>query len=443
MGQQRFESRRKQLAKQMGSNTIAVLATAPVAIRNRDTEYPFRPDSDFFYLTGFPEPEAVMVLVAEKKAPPRFLLFCRERNPEKEIWDGRRAGQEGAVKLHGAHEAYPIAKLDEMMPTLLENRSTVYYAVGRSKEFDERLVGWRNQVLQKTRTGVRAPMQLCALESIVHEMRLRKDTDEMATMRRAAAISATAHRRAMEVCQPGMQEYEIEAELLHEFTRQGSRSPAYESIVASGENACILHYRENTDTLYDGDLLLIDAGCEFGGYASDITRTFPINGRFTPAQKAIYQLVLDAQDAAIAKAKPGKRWNEPHDAAVAVLTRGLVKLGLLKGRTDNLIKEGAYRRFYMHRTGHWLGMDVHDVGDYRVDDKWRKFERGMVFTVEPGLYIAPHSKGVGKEWWGIGVRIEDDVLITAQGCQVITAAAPKRVEEIEALMARAALRRRA
>jgi len=432
-----FAKRRAHLLRAIGRDAIAILPTASAALRNRDVEYPYRPDSDFYYLTGFPEPEAVAVLLDQGSEGKRYILFCRDRDPAKEIWDGRRAGQAGARRRYGADEAYSIDKLEEILPKLIENRSVIYYPMGKDAAFDERVMGWRNTVRARARAGVRSPERVVAIEEILHDMRLRKDRTELATMRRAAQISARAHCRAMALCRPSMTEYQIEAELLHEFMRHGSRFPAYGSIVASGANACILHYRENDATLKDGDLLLIDAGCELDGYASDITRTFPINGRFSPAQRAIYELVLAAQYAAIAKVRPGKRWNEPHDAAVKTLTAGLVKLGLLKGKVDKLIEEGAYRRFYMHRTGHWLGMDVHDVGDYRVADRWRKLEPGMVLTVEPGLYIAPRSKGVDKKWWGIGVRIEDDVVVTRNGCEILSKDVPKDPDEIEALIAKA------
>ena len=433
--------RRQRLAKAMGPHSAAIVVAAPALIRNRDTEHVYRQDSDFAYLTGFPEPEAVAVILRDASVKPVTILFCRDRNPEREIWDGKREGQDGARKNFGIDDAFSISQIDELLPRLLENRRAVYWDFGKLKEWDDKLGVWCNTVKQKSRAGVRAPEQFFSLDAIVHEMRLRKDAHEVAIMRRAARISAQAHRRAMQQCHVGLHEYEIEAELLHEFTRFGSRAPAYPSIVAGGANACVLHYRDNNAMLNNGDLLLIDAGCEIDNYASDITRTFPVNGTFTPAQRAVYELVLKAQHAAIAKVRPGKRWNEPHDTAVQVLTTGMVKLGLLKGRVSKLIKDGAYRRFYMHRTGHWLGMDVHDVGEYRVDNKWRKLEPGMVLTVEPGMYIAPRSKGVAKEWWGIGVRIEDDVLVTRTGHDVLTAFAPKTVNDIEALMAHGARQR--
>jgi Xaa-Pro aminopeptidase len=427
--------RRTQLVHAMGRDSIAIIATSPTAFRNRDVEYPYRADSDFYYLTGFPEPESVAVITSENGRQGRFILFCRDRDREKEIWDGRRAGQAGAREFYGADESYSIGELDQRLPGLLENRRVVYYPMGRDPAFDQRLMGWRNQVRSRGRAGIRAPEHTVGIEEVLHEMRLRKDRSEIDVMRRAARISAAAHQRAMYACRPQMREYQIEAELLHEFARQGSRFPAYGSIVAGGANACILHYRENDAPLRDGDLLLIDAGCELDGYASDITRTFPVNGRFSPAQRRLYDVVLAAQLAAIECVKPGVRWNEPHDVAVKVLTAGLVKLGLLKGRPSELIKEGAYRRFYMHRTGHWLGMDVHDVGDYRADGEWRPLEPGMVLTVEPGLYVAPSSRGVDKQWWGIGIRIEDDVLVTAKGHEVLSRDAVKNADDIEAFMA--------
>ena len=433
--------RRQQLAKAMVSHSAAIIVAAPALLRNRDTEHVYRQNSDFHYLTGFPEPEAVAVVVRDGSAKPRLIMFCRERNPEREIWDGKREGQDGARKHFGADEAYSIDQIENVLPRLLENRQAVYWDYGARQEWDEKVSGWCNVVKAKVRIGVSAPTHFFSLDALVHAQRLHKDPHEIALMRRAARISAQAHRRAMQQCQAGMAEYEIEAELLYEFTRFGSRAPAYPSIVAGGENACVLHYRENNATLQDGDLLLIDAGCEIDHYASDITRTFPVSGTFTPAQRSIYELVLKAQYAAIAKVKPGKRWNEPHDTAVRVLTQGLVKLGLLNGPLNKLIKDGAYRRFYMHRTGHWLGMDVHDVGDYRVDNKWRRLEPGMVLTVEPGLYIAPRSKDVDKQWWGIGVRIEDDVLVTRTGNDVLSDFVPKNVPEIEALMAYGARQR--
>jgi Xaa-Pro aminopeptidase len=402
-------------------------------MRNRDVEYPYRCDSDFYYLTGFAEPEAVAVLVPGRPQG-EFILFCRERDPLMETWYGRRAGTEGAVAQYGADDAFPITDIDEILPGLLESRERVFYTMGASPEFDTRVISWVREIRSRERSGAHAPDEFVGLDHLVHDMRLYKSRAEIKQMRTAANIAAAAHKRAMQACRPGMMEYEVEAEFLHEFRRHGCE-PAYSSIVGGGENGCILHYRENDAALRDGDLLLIDAGAEYQYYASDITRTFPVNGRFSAAQKLLYNLVLDAQLAAIAEVVPGNHWNAPHDAAVKVLTKGLVKLGLLKGRPAQLIKDGAYRRFYMHRTGHWLGMDVHDVGDYKVGEEWRVLEPGMVLTVEPGLYIPLGSKGVAKKWQGIGIRIEDDVLVTREGNEVLSKAAPKSVDEIEALMA--------
>lgn len=430
-----FSGRRIRFARQMGASSIAVIAAGQEKYRNRDSDYPFRSHSDFLYLCGFPEPEAVLVIVnGGGREKLRTVLFCRPRDALREIWDGRRAGPEGAKKHYGADEAYPIDEIDTQLPKLLSNKRRLFYAWGSDAVFDERVNGWRNRVALQARSGVAAPQEMISPDVILHEMRLFKDASEVQTMRRAAQISAGAHRRAMMTCRPGKFEYEIEAELLYEFTRQGSRSPAYSSIVGGGENGCILHYRENNAKLCSGDLLLIDAGAELDGYASDITRTFPVNGRFSKEQRALYNIVLAAQKAAIAAVKPGKPWNAPHDAAVRVLAKGLIALGLLKGDLADVIKNEKYKKFYMHRTGHWLGMDVHDVGEYKVDGKWRKLRPGMVLTVEPGLYIAAGTKGVAKKWWNIGIRIEDDVLVTRGGCDVLSRDAPKEPDEIEAIM---------
>ncbi len=429
-----FIQRRKKLLKQIGRNAVAILPTATEKIRNRDAEYPFRADSDFYYLTGFCEPEAVAVFIPGRKAG-EYVLFCRERDPLRETWNGRRAGLEGAVSQYGAQESHPITEIDTILPELLENRERVYYTIGKDEHFDKRLIDWVNKVRQKSRSGILAPQEFVALDPILHEMRLRKSRGEIALMRKAANISAEAHIKAMQTCRPGMQEHAVEAELLHTFTKHGC-PPAYTSIVGGGENACILHYTENNAVLKDGDLLLIDAGAELDCYASDITRTFPVNGRFSKEQKILYEIVLRAQLAAISKVKPGNHWNQPHEAAVRELTKGLVANKLLRGSVQDNIKAEKYKKFYMHRTGHWLGLDVHDVGDYKVNGKWRTLEPGMVLTVEPGLYIAPEMKGIAKKWLGIGIRIEDDVLVTDTGCEVLSRKAPKTVEEIEAIMAR-------
>jgi len=427
-----FARRRRRLAQALGGDAIVVVPAATERLRNRDVEYPFRQDSDFLYLTGFPEPEAFAVLVPGREAG-EYVLFCRDRDPDKETWNGRRAGPEGAVSDYGADCAFPIGDIDEILPGLMENRSTLCAPFGRSEALDHRLFGWVNQVRAKARAGVRAPREFVALEHHLHEQRLFKQPAELRMMRHAASISTGAHIRAMQACRPGLHEYAIEAELLHEFRRHGTE-PAYHSIVGGGENGCILHYVENRAPLRAGDLLLIDAGCEYQGYASDITRTFPVSGRFSPAQKEAYELVLEAQQAAIAKVAPGNHWNDPHDAAVGVLTRGLKELGILKGTPSQLIKSEAYKPYYMHRTGHWLGLDVHDVGDYRVGEAWRLLEPGMVMTVEPGLYFGPQARAPGR-FRDIGIRIEDDVAVTVGGHEILSDACPRTVTEIESCMA--------
>lgn len=436
-----FARRRRQLMDMMTPNSIAIIPAARERIRNRDVEYAFRQDSDFYYLSGFGEPESVVALIPEREHG-EYVLFCRERNREMEIWNGYRAGPEGAVRQYGADDAFPITDLDEILPGLIEGRERVYYAMGRDPEFDRHVMEWVNTIRAKVRSGAHPPGEFIALDHVLHEMRLYKSTQEIAVMEKAAGISAAAHVRAMQVCEPGMYEYQLEAEFLHEFTRHGSRSPAYSSIVGGGANACILHYRENNAVLNDGDLVLIDAGCELEHYASDITRTFPVNGKFSPQQKAVYEIVLAAQYAAIKAVKPGNHWNAPHEAAVREITKGLVKVGLLTGKVDELIKTEAYRAFFMHRTGHWLGMDVHDVGDYKVEGEWRTLEAGMVLTVEPGIYISPDNTQVDEEWRGIGVRIEDDVVVTGRGHKVLTDGVPKEVDEIEDLMAKARKQRK-
>ncbi|AQZ94579.1 Xaa-Pro aminopeptidase [Halopseudomonas phragmitis] len=433
---QEYARRRKSLMAQMEPNSIAVLPAAPVYIRNRDAEYIYRQDSDFQYLTGFPEPEAVAVLMPGREHG-EYILFCREKDKERELWDGYRAGQDGAVVEYGADDAFPINDIDDILPGLIEGRERVYYAMGANQDFDRRLTNWINVIRSKARQGAQPPNEFVALDHLLHDMRLYKSAAELKVMQAAAQISAQAHIRAMQICRPGLYEYQLEAELQHEFMRNGSRAPAYASIVAAGRNACILHYTENTSQIRDGDLILIDAGCELDCYASDITRTFPASGRFSPEQRAIYDIVLEAQEAAFAAIAPGRHWNEAHEATVQVITAGLVRLGLLKGEVDELIASEAYRAFYMHRAGHWLGMDVHDVGDYRVGGEWRVLEPGMVMTVEPGIYVAPDNEDVPRKWRGIGVRIEDDVVVTRSGCEILTGGVPKQADEIEALMAAA------
>ena len=434
MEKREFQRRRKRVMDIVDVGGIAIQPTAPEKVRNRDVFFPHRADSDFFYLTGFPEPEAVLVLVPDRPQG-EYLLFCRESDPDQETWHGRRAGLDGACEYYGADDAFPIDDLEDILPGLLENKDRIYYTMGRYPDFDQRLVGWITDISTKGRAGIHAPDQFVSLAHVLHESRLYKSRQEIKAMKKAATIAAAGHCRAMQICQPGMYEYEIEAELLHTFMCNGSRWPAYPSIVGGGANGCILHYVDNSDQLKDGDLLLIDAGAEYDCYASDITRTFPVNGEFTKEQKDIYEIVLQAQLDAIAEVKPGNTWNEPHDAAVETITRGLVDLGLLKGRLSKLIKDEAYRPFYMHKTGHWLGMDVHDVGEYKIGDDWRTFEPGMVTTIEPGIYLSETLRGLPKRYANIGIRIEDDVLVTKSGHDVLTSGVPKEVAAVEALMA--------
>ena len=431
--QSEFSRRRKQLMRMMGKDSIAIIPTTSEQLRNRDVEFPFRADSDFYYLTGFDEPDAVAVLVPKRKHG-EYLLFCRERDPAMETWTGRRAGTAGAVDVYGADDAFPIADIDDILPGLMEDSEQVFYTMGARPEFDKSVMEWVNRIRQGNRSGARTPDKFVALEHLLHDMRLYKSRAEVRAMRKAARVACKGHRRAMQTCRPGMYEYEIDAELLHEF-RCAGMVPAYQSIVGGGENGCVLHYTRNSDKLAEGDLLLIDAGAEYDCYASDITRTFPVNGRFSAPQKALYEVVLSAQKAAIKQVRAGNHWNAPHMAAVRVITRGLVKLGILKGKPAELIKKEAYRRFYMHRTGHWLGMDVHDVGDYKVGGEWRVLEPGMVLTVEPGIYIPAGIRGVAKKWWNTGIRIEDDVLVTRDDPDVLSDDVPRTVAEIEALMA--------
>ncbi len=428
-----FMTRRQLMAEKMRGG-VAIIPTAPEQLRNRDAHYPYRFDSYFYYLTGFKEPEAVLVIVAasDKKAA-RQLLFCRDKDKEREIWDGFRYGPDLAKETFKFDEAYSVARLDDMMSEILTDQPAVYSAIGHNPAWDRRVTGWLNQVRQQSRSGVTAPSEIRDYRILLDEMRLIKDETEVSIMRRAADISVQAHRCAMQKTRPDCYEYEIEAELLYTFHRHGAQAPAYTSIVAGGANACILHYIENNAQLKSGDLLLIDAGCELHGYASDITRTFPVNGRFSPAQKDVYQLVLAAQQAAIDKVKPDNTWDDPHQAALKVLVQGFVDFGLCQGSVDSVLESEDYKRFYMHRTGHWLGMDVHDAGEYKKHGKWRVLQPGMTLTVEPGCYIRP-ADNVPKHFWDIGVRIEDDVLVKTGGNELLTATAPKKVTEIEELM---------
>jgi Xaa-Pro aminopeptidase len=427
-----FARRRRQLTRLIGRDSIAILPAAPVRHRNNDVEYAYRQDSDFHYITGFAEPESVAVLIPGREQA-EYVMFVRERDSARETWDGRRAGPAGATRDFSADDAFPIGDIDEIIPGLLENRTKVFYTMGVYADFDQRVVGWVNGLRTQARNGRHIPQEFVALDPVLHDMRLFKSRAELELLRESARIAAAAHVRAMRFCRPGRREYEVMAELVHEFRRYNADT-SYHPIVGGGPNSCILHYRDNNQTLKDGDLLLVDAGCEYECYASDITRTFPVNGRFSPEQRAVYEVVLEANEAAIAKVKPGNDWNAPHMAAVHVITQGLVKLGLLAGRVSKLERDGAYRRFFMHRTGHWLGMDVHDVGDYKVGDEWRVLEPGMVMTIEPGIYIPAGSRGVPKRMHNIGIRIEDDVVVTRTGVEVLTSQAPKSVEAIEAVM---------
>lgn len=438
--QSEYSRRRKMLMSLMEPGSIAILPSGQEKVRSRDTDFGFRQDSDFAYLSGFGEPASVMVLIPGREHG-EFVMFCRERDREREIWDGYRSGPEGAVADFNANDAFPIDDIDDILPGLIEGRERVYYAMGRDQEFDQQVMTWVNSIRAKVRAGAIPPGEFLDLNHFLHDMRLYKSSAESQLMAKAGKISANAHVRAMEYCQPGVMEYQLEAEILHEFAMNGARDPAYSTIVGGGENACVLHYVENSQALKNGDLVLIDAGCELNGYAADITRTFPVNGKFTPEQKALYELTLNAQQAAIDTIKPGRHWNEPHEVSVRVITEGLVALGLLQGDVGALIDAESYKAFYMHRIGHWLGMDVHDVGDYKVGGQWRVLEPGMCMTVEPGIYVSPDNTDVEARWRGIGIRIEDDVLITKNGCEILSLDAPKSVAAIEALMARAAEKR--
>ncbi|QWD72230.1 aminopeptidase P N-terminal domain-containing protein [Polynucleobacter sp. UB-Raua-W9] len=446
-----YQERRNALAKLIYTKTgggIAVISTAPELARNRDSEFPYRHDSDFFYLTGFEEPGASLVIVVkggDKTHQVQSHLFCRPKDPEREIWDGIRLGPEAAPTMLGIEYAHSNQELDHKLGELLANQDAIYIRLAESAEADRRLRHWMKQVRGQGRSGINPPSEFHDVEALIHEMRLFKDEHEIDIMRRAAAISARAHIRAMQICRPGMREYQLEAELLHEFRNSGAQSVAYNSIVAGGANSCILHYRAGSTELRNGELCLIDAGCELDGYASDITRTFPVNGKFTGPQRALYDITLAAQEAAIAMARPGNTFMQPHEAALTVLTQGLLDENLLKlselGSLENAIETGAYRRFYMHRTSHWLGMDVHDVGSYREhtenslqeEKPWRILKRDMVITIEPGLYIRP-ADDIDAAFWNIGIRIEDDAVINDSGCELISRGVPVNADEIEAIM---------
>ncbi|MDH3747088.1 MAG: Xaa-Pro aminopeptidase [Gammaproteobacteria bacterium] len=429
---QEFARRRNQLMRMVGRDGVAILPSAPVRMRSRDVEYRYRQDSDFYYLSGFAEPDAVAVLVPGRKNG-EYVLFCRERDEEKELWDGARAGPDGAIESYGVDDAFPIDDIDDILPGIIESCTRVYYTMGMYTDFDIRIADWINSLRSRESKGVHTPQEFVALDHLLHDMRLYKSRAEVSAMRKSAKVAVGAHERAIRTVRAGLYEYEVEAEFRHEF-RRSDAWVSYNPIVGSGANSCTLHYVDNNQQLADGDLLLIDAGCELDYYASDITRTIPVNGKFSPEQRAVYDIVLEAQLAAIDKTRKGNHWNEPHDAAVKIITRGLKRLGLLNGTPAKLIKDGAYRQFFMHRTGHWIGMDVHDVGDYKVGDQWRLLEPGMVTTVEPGIYIAAQSN-IPTRFHNIGIRIEDDVLVTTKGPDVLSKGLVKHPDEIEAMMA--------
>ena len=429
-----YSARRKELMSLMHSNSIAIISAAPEKVRSRDTHYPYKQNVNLSYLCGFLEPESVLVLIPGR-AQGEMVLFCRDKDPLRETWDGYREGPEGAVSNFGADDAFPIADIDDILPNLIEGKDRLYYAIGKDPEFDRHLMDWVNHVRNQRGNGALPPGEFVDLDHFINEMRLFKTAGELKIMRKAAEISVSAHSRAMKASKPGLFEYQLQAEIEHEFAVHGSAGAAYTSIVGGGKNGCILHYIENRDALKDGDLVLIDAGCEYQNYAADITRTFPVNGKFSDEQAAIYDIVLQAQTDAIAVIGPGIEYNKTNEATVLAITQGLVDLGILHGDVDELIASEAHREFYMHGAGHWLGMDVHDVGDYKIDGQWRVYEPGMVVTIEPGIYIAPGNPNVDKKWHGIAVRIEDDIVVTKDGNENITAGVPKKRDEIEALMA--------
>jgi len=434
MTKKEFARRRSYLAEQMGEGTIAILPAASVKSRNRDVDHHFRQDSDFYYLSGFNEPDAVLVIIPGRKHG-ETVLFCRERDPSKEMWDGFIAGPDRVTDILGVDDAFPISDIDDILPGMIEGTNKVYYSIGLNAQFDAQVMEWVNVIRSKVRSGAHPPGEFVALEHALHELRLFKSAAEIKIMGQAAEIAAQGHIKAMQQCREGLFEYHLESTIIHSFMNEGSRFVAYPSIVGGGDNGCTLHYIDNHSALKNGDLVLIDAGCELDCYASDITRTFPVSGKFSAEQALLYQIVLDAQLAAIEAVKPGNHWNHPHEAAVNVITKGLIGLGLINGPLEEAIEKEAYKPFYMHRTGHWLGLDVHDVGEYKVGGEWRLLESGMVLTVEPGIYIAPLCLDVDEKWRGIGIRIEDDVVVTKTSHKILSKSAPKTIEDIEALMA--------
>jgi Xaa-Pro aminopeptidase len=429
-----FAARRRAFMSLMRQKSIAILPSAQEHIRKSDTQFKFCQNSDLHYLSGFPEPESVVVLIPNRPEG-EFVLFCRERDRAREIWDGYRCGPEQANERFNTDDAFPIGDIDDILPGLIEGRERVYYSMGRHPDFDSQMLDWLRTIRSHVKIGATPPNEFVDLNHLLHDLRLFKSKAEIKLMQASGKISAQAHIKAMQICKPGMYEYQLEATIVHHFLMNGAQAPAYNSIVGGGANGCILHYVENDAVLRNGDLVLIDAGCEFNGYAADITRTFPVNGTFTNEQKAIYQIVLDAQKAAIDISVPGTRWNEPFDLTKRIITQGLVDLGLLLGDIDELIEAEAYKEFYMHTAGHWIGLDVHDVGDYKVGGEPRVLEPGMALTVEPGIYIAPDNLKVDAKWRGIGIRIEDDIVVTKTGNINLTKSVPKEIDEIEALMA--------
>lgn len=428
-----FKRRRQELMRMVGEDGIAIIPASPERRRNRDVYYKYRQDSDLHYLSGFPEPESVLVLIPGREYG-EYIIFCREKDPLKETWNGYRIGQEHACSEYGADDSFPIGDIDDILPGMIEGREKLFCTMGIDSAFDKRVMSWINNIRENVRGGSKPPHEIVSLENILHEMRLIKSNAEIKLMKKAADISAKAHNKAMKAVKPGMFEYQLDAEFLYYFAKNGCE-PAYPSIVGGGRNGCVLHYIDNNAQLNDGDLVLIDAGAEYQGYAADISRTFPVNGKFTGEQKAIYEIVLAAQKAAIDVLKPNVSWNDGHDAAVRAITEGLVDAGILSGDIEDLIEQSAFKQFFMHKTGHWLGMDVHDVGDYKIGDEWRILEPGMVTTVEPGIYITP-SETVDEKWWNIGIRIEDDILIDKKGNKNLTKSAIKEIDEIESCMAR-------
>ncbi|MDC0545256.1 Xaa-Pro aminopeptidase [Gammaproteobacteria bacterium] len=425
-----FSERRDLLADKVLEDSVIIVSAASVKSRISDTEYSYRQDSNFYYLSGYEEPES-LILIRPNQDKERFVIFCRDRDPLREQWDGFRTGQEGVIQDYGADAAYSINSIDEIMPKLLEGAKNIYFSMSAPCGVDAKISSWVEDIRKNTRSGAEPPQNLLSLDSILHEMRLIKESDEMDLMKKAANITTEAHIRAMQSVRPGMYEYQLEAEYLYAFNKNGARSPAYNSIVGGGNNSCILHYVENNAELKDGDLVLVDAGCEYQYYASDVTRTFPVNGKFSPEQREIYSIVLEAHKQSMEQAKPGNKWNLMHEKSVEVIVEGLLSIGLLQGSRDEIIDKGEYSKFYMHRIGHWLGMDVHDVGSYKQDGDWRPLEEGMVMTVEPGIYILDSMEGVDDKWKGIGVRIEDDIAITESGFEILTPDVPRTIEEVE------------